>query len=139
MAEEAKQDGKLPPTENQYDKLERQLFGILAKGPRPIKDLPQNLRDPSFLQQACTTGRLNFGRPDHSFRPTKIVRQGEDEGKPTADAKFDANSNVELVIGKGPIDWMKNRPGEGFTKTISELLQEESTVPDEIKLHVRLI
>lgn len=107
-------------------KHQQELLNHLAKGPKPLAELPQHLRNVVILNQLAAAGRIGFGRPDHYF------------SYPDATAEKQGSKPV-LQMGKGPIQWMAKPPGVGFTKGVAELLAEEKEIDERIRLHVRLV
>lgn len=109
---------------DQYTKEVKELTTLLAKGPKPLAELPPALRDPEFLAFAIMDNRLLVGRPHHSWER----EPGHSES--VADRK------MKLTVDAKRIDW--TGLDQPYHKSAYELLEEEQTIDERLRLWVKL-
>lgn len=100
-----------------FGKQRNELIAILIQGEKPLAELPKPLQDPLFLNHMVGSGRIEFGRPAY-------YRQSDPK-----------TFEEKVMEGKGPPSWTGLG---GLSKTLPELLAEEKTMPESIRLRLRL-
>lgn len=105
----------------------------------PIKDLPQDCRATATLASALQAGHIEVGRRDHC----ELIVKGSVKVRKDRQGKIEFDENLRPVVDKeierradGAMSWT-NLARPGF-KSLGEVLEEDATMPDDLRLRARL-
>lgn len=112
----------------EYAKETREFVNLMARGPKLVKELPKSLQEPAFLDHMLNQGRIEFGRPDHSWTHANLDKTGTAQDGPAGAPKLAVHKEFSWSNLNGP-----------HCKTLGELLAEDDELDPALHLRVRLV
>lgn len=122
------------------DDLSEDVKGLckyLAGKPQvAVEDLPKNLQSPAVIAKALVKGLAEIGRKHYS-ETIKNLTVKKEKGQPVIDeaGRQVVVKEIEVSVGK---EWSWTTLNSGSHKPLAEVLKEDESLPDSVKLHVRL-